>query len=155
MYLFFRLSDWTYSLQQGGESGTVLFLLPMHQMLQVDWAVLIPSTSVQDLHHLHVRVPPLRPATPFRTQRAPQKRFGNSVGRVPGRGLGSAARQWAGRTDTTAVQPDATLGRILAEQVGWYTGVRGPHVCASAGKLCLDYKRRILLKICMWRHALC
>ena len=147
MYLFFCLSDWTYFLQQGGKSGAVLFVLPMHQLLQVDWAVLTPSASVQDFHHLHVRVPRLRPATPFRTQRALEKPFGNSVGRVPGRGMESAAGQWAGRPDTRAVYPNAILGWILAEHFGRYTGVeyngRG-----TVGESCLDCQRSILLKMC-------
>jgi hypothetical protein len=63
--------------------------------------------------------------------------------------MGSAAEHGAGGTDTRAVQRNETLGRILAEHSGPYTGISGRDVCASVGKLCLDYKRRILLKIRM------
>ena len=82
----------------------------------------MPSTTVRDLHRLHVRVPTLRPATPLRSQRSLQKHVGNSVGRVPGRGMGSIAGNGACRPNTTKVQPNETLGRILAGHSGRYIG---------------------------------
>lgn len=87
-------------LQEGDQNRAVFFVFSVQKMLQVDRGIFAPSTRVQNVYRLHVRVSTYWRTQPVRTTRALQSQVGDWVGCLPKKGVGSSPGREPPRVDT-------------------------------------------------------